>query len=438
MSTASHIQPSVTANRFYWLYLHPYVIVTVKKAHAILYNTENHSLFEYPAASPQYQLLKQIAKHTQLYVVSLSSSDITPAIAEFIQQIRHSFSGDIQEAIPGTTKPIQLKPLLSLQKTLRTLTTGADQPRSLADDEITDYLSSITLYLNNSCSQTCPQCAFAYHQTIHCHKAQKAHQLSINALYTLIEQTQNSKLFKLNISGGDILAYSFLQEAMLLFNALPILKDYYLHYLNIQAQSDFYTLFHEGANALVVLVHFPLDIEIFHQQIRILKDQGLFHKVNIRFLIQSQSDIQQAEIIIAQLHCTQYSFIPYYNQANLSFFEENVFITRDSILESKPQMHDIFARSVLNTQEFKKLTLFYDCSVYANMNFRPIGKLGEEHLMEIVYRALHQHPAWTRVRQHVFPCKSCAFQLLCPPISNYDYAIGQYNLCHLHQSPNPQ
>ncbi|MCP4215580.1 MAG: hypothetical protein GY765_13080 [bacterium] len=49
----------------------------------------------------------------------------------------------------------------------------------------------------------------------------------------------------------------------------------------------------------------------------------------------------------------------------------------------------------------------------------------------LIYKQLVGRSSWTRVRKNVTPCKSCLFCNICPAISNYEYAIGQYSLCSI-------
>jgi pseudo-rSAM protein len=417
----------------YWLYLHPYVHLSVKKERALLYNSLNYHLLEYPKDSPVFPLLKRLASHHNLYVIHIKAKDITPTIATFIEQIRQFFCGDILDTALSTKKPLQLKPILNLQKTLQTLTMENDSPRSLTGDEIPDYLNTITLYMNDLCSKSCSMCQDGYKQWINCRQGKKHHhEITIDNLQTLIQQTQNSKLFKLNITGGDLFSYSFLVEAMQLLNPIPVLKVYYLHYLNIQAHPSFFKLLHDGNNRLALLVHFPVSMDILDQHMAILKEQEVMKLVDVRFIIENETHMDVAHSLISHFQLQRYRYIPYFNGKNLAFFQEHVFLNRAGILESEPQMNDILARTVLNTSNFKKLTIFNDLSVYPNVNFPKIGELGRHHLMALVYKALHHSPSWTIVRPHVAPCKSCTFNQLCPPISNYESTIGQYNLCHIY------
>ncbi len=416
-----------------WLYLHPYVYLSIKKERALLYNTLNHELLEYSKESPIFALIQRLGNDNNLYVIKIKTADIDPSIETFINQIREVFIGDIVDTRLSTKKPIQLKPILNLQKTFQYLTNRDDKPKSLVADEIPDYLNTVTLYLNNTCPQSCHMCQDGYKQFLSCHSNPRLPQeLSIEHLQTLLQQSQNSKLFKLNLTGGNLFSYTLLEETMSLLNQIPVLKEYIFHLLNLQEHATFFDLLREGNNKLAILVHFPVSPEILDQQMTILENQFIMKQVEIRFILQNEADLEQAEAIISQFHLQQYRFIPYFNGENLDFFKERIFLTRERILGSQPEMNDLLARTVLNTVDFKKLTVCSDQTVYGNVNHPPVGILGKDHLMEIVYHALHHGRSWTSVRKHVTPCKSCAFNALCPPISNYEYLIGQYNLCHIY------
>ena len=163
----------------------------------------------------------------------------------------------------------------------------------------------------------------------------------------------------------------------------------------------------------------------------ILKKSQMTNKFNFHFVIKSEKDIDRTEALISEFNVADYRFIPYFNGNNMDFFQKNIFINRESILESQPEMHDILASTVLNTSDFKKLIILSDRSIHANLNNTKIGTLGEDHIMDLVYKELHGGKSWTKVRKNVAPCKSCAYNALCPPISNYEYVIGQYNLCNI-------
>lgn len=216
-------------------------------------------------------------------------------------------------------------------------------------------------------------------------------------------------------------------------NGTVIIKTYHFHYLHIEDRTGFFKFSKEGNNKLLVTAHFPIDIDRFARTMDILIRSRMTGHIDFQFVVQKEADIESAEDLVSKYRIDRYQLVPYFNGGNLDFFREYVFLDRDSILESQPGMNDILTRNVLNSSDFKHLHILSDQSFHANLNHPKIGKLGENHIMEIIYKELHHGKSWTKIRKHVNPCKSCAFNSLCPPISNYEYAIGRYNLCHIKQ-----
>jgi pseudo-rSAM protein len=80
------------------------------------------------------------------------------------------------------------------------------------------------------------------------------------------------------------------------------------------------------------------------------------------------------------------------------------------------------------------LTVLSNKKVYANLNNPGIEILGRDDILDIVYKEMHKGKSWTKIRKYVTPCKSCVFNALCPPISNYEYTLGKYDLCYMSPS----
>lgn len=116
---------------------------------------------------------------------------------------------------------------------------------------------------------------------------------------------------------------------------------------------------------------------------------------------------------------------------NASFFSENVFYNEKDILSSLQKHKDFFAKETLNLSNQGKITIMNDGQIYANVNHDPIGNLNTDTLSKALYYELYNGKSWRKLRKNVMPCKSCLYNLLCPPLSNYEYVIGRNNLYHV-------
>jgi len=121
--------------------------------------------------------------------------------------------------------------------------------------------------------------------------------------------------------------------------------------------------------------------------------------------------------------------VPVYNGENISFFEDNIYTSREDMDEIKLTKREIFIHQALNSNDFGKLIILPDGNVYANVNFEPYGNI-DDSPYSIVYKEITKGKSWLRIRNQE-PCSNCIYQWLCPSPSNYELAIGKPNLCHI-------
>jgi len=150
---------------------------------------------------------------------------------------------------------------------------------------------------------------------------------------------------------------------------------------------------------------------------------------SVDFIIFSEQDYLDIEEISATI---KGNFVPVYNGENMDFFDSNVFINKDEIVTTNLSKREIFMRQAINIFHFGKLTVLPDGNVYADVNQAPLGTI-DDTTYSIVYKEFTEGKSWLRIRDFA-PCKGCIYQWLCPSPSNYEIAIGRFNLCHVKNS----
>jgi pseudo-rSAM protein len=420
-------------NKCFWLYLHPYVHLSVKKDRAILYNSLNGALLEYTENPEVVNLIKRLDSRNNLWVVKVNAAEINGNVAAFITDLRKNFIGDLMDSALSSGKPVQLKPMIKLNEIDDDVLNIINRrSRKLKDDDITEYLDTMTLYVNDRCSLDCHMCRQAYKQFACCTKADsKNHELSLDAIRKLIRDSGKSRLDSINILGGNLFDYSDFQGLVNLLKESPAVKEYYQHYANIDPERhrDYFRALKDDNSRLNVTVHMPIDSDALQDCLVAVEQDEI--DVRFHFLLQSDSELGVLEWLLEKLTDIEYELHPYYNGENLEFFENNVFLDREMVVESKPDQKDIMIRSTVNGVNFGHLTVAADGKIYGNINHPPVGRLDSDHLYNVVEKELNRGRAWCKVRKNVTPCKSCVFNALCPPISNYEYAVGRYDLCHI-------
>ena len=358
--------------------------------------------------------------------------EINSEIIKLIQDIKKNFMGGLVKKSLSKVKPIQFKPILSLQKSIEGLLVKVKGEKILEKDTIKDYISCISLYITDACNQSCSICKNAFKQFPCCHKTNKNQELPLNDVQLLLLNSKGSRLQKLKILGGDIFMYSRLHELIDLLNQYNLKKEYYSNYLNIIDSKIILKKIKNRNSFLNLLINYPVKKEILSRKLKLLDNLGI-NTVCI-FIIEKDKDIIISEKIISQLKIKNKAFFPFYNGNNISFFKKHVFITKKEILNNPLTMNKIFVRKTLNEYSFRKLIILSNKDIYGNLNNKKIGKLNERNIFDFIAEELNQGNSWTKIRKNVYPCKSCVFNALCPPISNYEYAIKRWNLCNIFNS----
>lgn len=421
------------SDEFFWLFVHPYVYVSVIKKKALLYNTLSAKLLEVNDNPEILSLVKKLNAVNNLYVIKIKKRKINKNILDFINELRKYFMGDIIKASLSAGRPVQFVPKLCLQKGSDIFLTYSKKARIklLERDNLKNYLETLNLYVNETCNKNCKMCNSSYKQFVSCYKGSGNNELSAEQIEQILVETEGSKLRKINVCGGNIFTHSKFENIIrVLSDKRNIKKEYYVHFTNIAENINLLELLNEENSAINILLNAQFDNNVLSEMIATVKSIGIDFKVNC--IVEDENDLVEFKDIIADSQIPT-MITPFFNGKNLTFFEENVFVDKSDIEKSFPSMKEIFARKVLNRFNFGKITVRPNKNVYANLNHPGIGMIGLKDLFITISKELLNGTSWAKIRRNVEPCKGCTFKDLCPPISNYEYALGRYNLCEISQ-----
>jgi pseudo-rSAM protein len=169
-----------------------------------------------------------------------------------------------------------------------------------------------------------------------------------------------------------------------------------------------------------IFIHFPLEENVLRNAV---SDNSIFH-----FIITSDNDYALSQQVIEQYNLSNTVYHPFFTGENIEFFKENIFLTENDILENEIKQKTIFANQKLNSNFFGTLYFFSDGDVFSNPNTEALGNIKEMSLLDLIYKEMITNTSWRKIRNEK-PCFDCAYQYLCPPVSNYESVIGQPNLC---------
>ena len=403
----------------YWFYLEPYVFLWQKKEEILLYNTFNGETIKFDNSGVLKELALKLLTPENMYCIPITSFDLNnKAINTFVSKVRSTFSGDIQECSGFSIKPIIMYPKLNYQQDIKRIR----QHQYLSEGEnILRHLSEISFHITENCNNKCAHCETNYKQTSFCTN-------SPNSLSktSFLRQFDRGNVGKVNIIGNDISKcndiINSLRSSLIKYNI-----TFHIHYLNLNPHDTQLAYLEENNISLKILVNLPINTPQLDQVIKLIKTRK--GNYSWLFTITSLDDFHFVKSIQSKYELSNAELKPIFTGNNLTFFEDNIFMNKEDILGSKQAKKVIFAKQVLNTFDYGKITVMQDGKVYANINNPELGNIHTP-IKELLFNEITKGVSWHRIRNQD-KCESCVYQWICPSPSNYEYVIGKQNLCHI-------
>ena len=419
----------------YWLVIDSYVHISVKNNDVLYYNTYSGKVLEFLARTNGDIILKltrRLLKPENHRVIRISPKELeNPVISDFLRLIREYFMGDLVEAGLSNARPFQAAPPRA--KIHFDVKKVRNEPDLSPGKELMSYIFEITIYLNDSCNQQCRECTNFFKQAMWCRKETPrpgkpgGNNLDISILENLIRDIKACQLNSLNFTGGDVSLYPHLDELHQVLESVNFKIRFFFHYLNVGERLKSLEQLKKHNFDIRLLAHFPLEIDQFKKAMEFLSGCGL--NVQPVIFLQSDEEFSLLEGLLREFPLESPVLLPYYNMNNLDFFKNNFFVNREDIEARKPGQRLIDGNGTINMDNFGKMTILANGKVYANVMDPALGILGKDTIYDCVYRELIKGWSWFRVRKNVLPCKMCNYNLLCPPLSNYNRVIGCNDLC---------
>ena len=411
--------------KYYWLYLEPYVYVNTIGKQTLFYNTLNGFALE--SDHPEIvKLARRLCHSSNLYVVKLSEAQIErEPYAEVITSLRQQFMADLIDQSKVKNRPMQFMPILKNMRDIDYLRNAL--VRSPGED-ILNYLDRVTIYITDQCQLDCTYCGQAHRQFLFCYRKPggRKKELSIDKLSNLIHQfgTQRPHL---NITGGDILSYSHLDELCLLLQKDFPETVFSLHLEQAVTNLKNVAFLTRHGFPLRIGMAAPFDAEKISTVRQIINENE--GNCTWLLLVQGIDDVTAMEKIQELTRSDECVLQPFYNGNNYPFFRENVFSEKENVCEQCLSQKEIFARKKSNPGKFGCITILPGGEVYADINSRQLGSLEKDSIHELIFREMTNGKTWLNSRNKKKPCRSCLWNSLCPPLSNYESVIGQNDLC---------
>lgn len=411
-----------------WIYLDPYVHLAEHNGHVLFYNTLSRKILEYWSIPEITKLASQFLNDSNGYVVTLSIEEAAnPVIRQLIRQLQKLHMGGLLPVNMAGCKPVNILPQPAFRQKLKPYEEGIERPGLRPQD----FIHSINLYINAGLSPITREFPGGYNQfPFPFGEENMGREMDTRLVDKLLTDIANITPFAINIFGSDPCAFPGWKE---LTTTLALTNHNVKYHLTLP-QAELCDLENLGNKSVIsVFVTFPF----FEEDLATIeKLEKLFPKktrLEYNFIVKDLSDLEKSKQLIAHFNIRQWFFKPYYTGANMDFFKENVFITAEDIIGSKPNQKQIFSRTTFNENDFGKFTIMPDGTIFANVNDPPLGNLYAMGVISMIEAEMDKGISWTRTRPRVSPCSSCVYNFLCPPISNYEILLRRYNFCHIYK-----
>ena len=403
-------------NDFMWLVLEPFVHGAVSENDALLYNSVNKTSLVSKGSEEIADKIRQLLDPQNGYVISIQKDDLNqPALCKFVAELRKKFMGDLLDPAWSASKPFNILPEPVVKQ---------------KSAELGNYLGEITFHVNSSDLPMLEKFKAGYLQfPFPIYSPVPGEILSTDRIRAAASTIESLPFATINFVGSGIYCDPHYSQLAEVFRSTPFRTIFHVPLWELSSPV------HERMcknEQLAVYVTFPADprqLDLLDEVIRKYPRKGC---PDVNFIVQNNDEVDQASEIISGMGLRRFFFKPYLNGENMQFFREQVFISEDDILASKPTQNQIFSRLTMNEHDFGKLTVFPNGEVYANVNDEPLGNLENLNLKELADRARDGNTSWMRRRTELNPCRDCLYRFLCPPVSNYEIMMKKFNFCHIH------
>ena len=406
-----------------WLTFFPFVHFNSNKKCLLLYNTLNYESFYLKANSHNFRFINKIKNNQNTFAVKLNGKEICNTyINKILRKLQKKFIANLTPTYEYNKAPFQIPAKIFLLSDVEKLKISKKEIDFISYEILNDipsYISELFIYINN-CIDKKDYCqhnlfpSFLY--------SNEYLELSSSLLRFILDQLRDTHLKEVNLLGGNIFKHSQI------IDIIKLSKEYHYNFILhlYYKELDFNII--DNKFEYIIHISFPVDGKIFYDIITNLNFKKIEFKLN--FIITNEDDFYIANNLIMTYNINNYMFNPIIKE-NIAFIKENLFLSRKEILSRKLTMQTIQRNQKLNTNFFGKIIIINDGNIYSNLNNKSIGNINDISIVKSIASEFVKVNSWRQTRLTVKPCKYCVFNSLCPPISNYEYALKQYNLCNI-------
>lgn len=414
-----------------WLYLYPVVYTLLLSDGVFLYNTTSGQEAYVSSSCSGFRILKELINPINMGVVFVDSKTIECAeVRAVLTQLReYDMIGFSKWQEDCLQKPVIFPPILSLQKDIEKA-----QEADCVDfvlDGILDYLSQISIILDLDDDNTQTYSAILSYISREWRYADRlGNPMSIDLLDKILEEVSSAALCSVELISSDCL-FNYPQRHLVLekLNALGKAVTLTAPVRQSLRESDLVLLLDSLPDGSTINLLMTKDLLAEFPK-SVFKGKYIPERVSVTILIDDECQIDLFQENLNSAINTR--LLPIYNGHNEGFFDRNIFISKEDLMEQPISMRQIFCNQKVNVNFFGKLICYPSGECFASPVAQSLGSLRTESVLGLIHKELIHNTSW-RVTRGSEPCLECAYRYLCPPPTIYETLLGRPNLCHITQ-----
>lgn len=392
----------------YWLYVDSYAALFSDAERVVVYNILEKKGTKVKQSPALQALIEALQDEENVYGVEVDDRVLEDeACREFVRVLQDHCCGDLVNRELAAMKPVNFPPVLNLQK---------EREENGEEKYVLNYLSEVHLFL----SAEEEELNRLLNADLTAYRGQELEpqwverilpEIKVAAVrriyfYGLWPHPEKWKGVMEKMKGGPLVHVITLEEAW--------------ENRGILEQEAVYGM---QWNIVVKVGNKVLEVV---QKIKDLENE----RTEFVFYVEGEKEAELAEEIRSGLREGKSRILPFYTGQNRDFFERNVYLTEEDVLNTEWERREILARQAINMNAFGKLYIYPDGSVSGGINSSIVGNIREMSLKELLCGEIKRGNAWRWLRTEE-PCRGCVYQWLCPSPSDYERILGKLNLCHV-------
>ena len=393
-------------NKKKWFSLAPSVFIWREKEKCLFYDSDSFRSKMFSTYNPAINnFINELQNIDNLHCIEITEKTDDKIISLLKELINLKMGMVVNENETHGRRPIQLPPLLNVQ---------SDVER-LRIDEVTHL--------------TIGENVLEYIHEVHIMLSKNIELKTIFSIINFIDTLRKSNLYAIKISGYTP-ELNRLTDFWLSLNSIPVIKTIILDF-NDDLFDIMYSIQGFSVENYILLIQIKPDFdkELLKKIDINLRSKKIIHKY--QFAISNEEEFETIKEKIKDINHESMDIRPVFTGHNHFFFENNVYVDENDIQNAIMTKKNIFAHQSLNTNDFGKLTITSDGTVYANPLFPPLGTV-EDDIRLLIYKEMSVGTSWRRIRD-MAPCCDCIYQWLCSSPSDYELELNKPNLCHIKQ-----